>query len=151
MSGCLFKVHDHFIELIYQVTRQELARRGLASKIMGELIKYSNSLNKPDFKIKFIVTYADNTAIQFFEKNGFFQVFRKKKSPKKHKRKIKKIDERCPFDVDELQEQIEHYNHATLMCYSLEAQTLDRDVASIVNFFEKNDLCKPKNLNLRVR
>lgn len=77
MSGCLFKAHEPdgipgFIELIYQVTRPEFERKGLGSRIIQELKKYANYMNDKEFKVMYIVTYADNNAVKFFEKQGFF-------------------------------------------------------------------------------
>lgn len=75
--------------------------------------------------IEFIVTYADNAAIPFFEKQGFFAVSPIDRKPwLKKKKKVNDpnlmLDERCKFQKIELMARIEHYRRATLMCFNIE-------------------------------
>ena len=75
-AGTLFQVHESthnfpgFVELIYMVVRPEMQRQGLGSKVIQSLKDYICSLTlvQSDKPIDYIFTYADNSAVRFFEK-----------------------------------------------------------------------------------
>ena len=69
VGGCAFRplVKQNFVEVVFLAVNQNTKSKGLGSLIMSEVKAYSYS----ELKVEYLLTYADNTAIEFFKKQGF--------------------------------------------------------------------------------
>ena len=69
VGGCTFRpfVKQGFVEVVFLVVNPNTTNKGLGSLIMTEVKTFVHSAMKVDF----LLTYADNTAIDFFKKQGF--------------------------------------------------------------------------------
>jgi N-acetylglutamate synthase-like GNAT family acetyltransferase len=73
LGSCLFKIHeeDHFIELIYFVVNPNCHKMGIGKMLMAKFKEYNNASKH---NITRVVTFADNSATEFFKKSGFFKL-----------------------------------------------------------------------------
>ncbi len=69
VGGCTFRpfVKQGFVEVVFLVVNPNTTNKGLGSLIMTEVKTFVHSAMRVDF----LLTYADNTAIDFFKKQGF--------------------------------------------------------------------------------
>jgi N-acetylglutamate synthase-like GNAT family acetyltransferase len=69
VGGCTFRpfAKQGFVEVVFLVVNPNTTNKGLGSLIMTEVKTFVHSVIKVDF----LLTYADNTAIDFFKKQGF--------------------------------------------------------------------------------
>ncbi len=69
VGGCTFRpfVKQGFVEVVFLVVNPNTTNKGLGSLIMTEVKTFVNT----SMKIDYLLTYADNTAIDFFKKQGF--------------------------------------------------------------------------------
>jgi histone acetyltransferase len=56
-----------FVEMVFLAVDKSVSRRGVGAQIMNHVKEYL----KETFRTQFIVGYADNFAVKFFEKQGF--------------------------------------------------------------------------------
>ena len=69
VGGCTFRplVKQNFVEVVFLAVNPNTMSKGLGSLIMSEVKTYSYT----ELKVEYLLTYADNTAIEFFKKQGF--------------------------------------------------------------------------------
>lgn len=69
VGGCTFRpfLKQEFVEVVFLVVNPNTLNKGLGSLIMGEVKNYVHSA----LGVEYLLTYADNTAIDFFKKQGF--------------------------------------------------------------------------------
>lgn len=69
VGGCTFRpfVKQGFVEIVFLAVNPNTTNRGLGSLIMSEVKTYVLT----ELKVEYMLTYADNTAIEFFKKQGF--------------------------------------------------------------------------------
>lgn len=88
--------------------------------------------------IRYIVTFADNTAIEFFKKHGFVAVKPCKKGKWNQRIKISKqsieLEKEHVFQGDwhKFKDRIEIYKNATLMCYTFQNQDISREYKRVI-------------------
>lgn len=69
VGGCTFRpfVKQEFVEIVFLVVNPNTLNKGLGSLIMTEVKAYVHGA----LGLSYLLTYADNTAIDFFKKQGF--------------------------------------------------------------------------------
>lgn len=89
--------------------------------------------------IRYIVTYADNKAVEFFKKNKFVVVNNRKKDKWNNTIKISpqsvrlEKEDRFYGDWHKFKDRIEHYTNATLMCYTFQNDDIREHFSSVLH------------------
>lgn len=109
---------------------------GVNIKFFLEKNHYIQSFDK--VPIRYIVTYADNMAVEFFKKQGFEPVKYSRKDKWNQRIKISKqslqLEQQNLFGPDwhKFKDRIEIYKHATLMCYTFQNEAIGDEFKNII-------------------